>query len=160
MAKKRVTKPSSGLRHPDDFELGISFPGNRTYKLYLLRDGESFSTRQSTNYDHRWRGPALIYVEESPHRYVCDEYHVDDRSTWAWLGKLLSDGLPEGAHVLISRRDTQVNQAPAAPQTPAHPSADCESCKIPLTSPGLCYDCRELLPDAQVELDEFIDELQ
>ncbi len=94
------------VRSYDDFELGLRWPDGTTLKVFALKEGESIPNHLSTNYDHHWRGPALVYERVGPQSRQCDEHYVNDAGTWAWISSLVRDGLKGGAIVISKCQET------------------------------------------------------
>ncbi len=92
-------KKSPVVRTYDDPELCITHPDGSTTKLIVLAENERIPTLLSTNYDHHYIGPSLVYEQNGPNSRVCDEYHVNDKKTWEWIGRLIADGLSSGTRV-------------------------------------------------------------
>jgi hypothetical protein len=101
MAKKSKHR----VRPDDEFQLGLEWPDGRKVRVYVLREGESIPTRTSTNYDHHWHGPCLVYTELSPQGWKTHEHHVDDAGTWKWISTLVRDGVKDGLKVISPCQD-------------------------------------------------------
>lgn len=93
-------KVKHSVRSYDDFDLGIKWPDGTTVKVFALKDGESIPNHLSTNYNHHWSGPALVYERVTPQSRQCDEHDVNDKGMWKWISSLLRDGLKEGATII------------------------------------------------------------
>lgn len=93
-------RPQRTVRSYDDFEFGLKWSDGTTVKVFALKEGESIPNYLSTNYDHHWHGPALVYERVSPQGRQCDEYYVNDPGTWAWISSLVRDGIKSGATVI------------------------------------------------------------
>ncbi len=82
-----------------------------TTKIFVLDADEFIQTHLSTRYDHKYYGPALV-VETVGYSRKIDEHYVGDLKTWAWIGRLLEDGLASYGRKLTSKTDTFYRKNP------------------------------------------------
>lgn len=66
--------------------------GDWEMKWFFLGENESIQTLTSTVYDHKFFGPAVVTTVTTAQGYRIHEYHVNDRSVYEHLARLINNG--------------------------------------------------------------------
>lgn len=69
----------------------IDFKNNRKLKIFILDEGDSFAMNTSTNYDHRYKGPSLIFANTG-RGFQSSEHYVNNFEEWHYIDKMMQLG--------------------------------------------------------------------
>lgn len=109
--KKKKAAPKSRRREWED-SADLEWECNGiTTKLFLLEKGDIFPLRSSGTYDHCESGPGLALVKISPsHTETHVRASVRDPETWAWIARLMRDGIKsyDDAAKMLTKVDREV----------------------------------------------------
>lgn len=81
-------KPRAGLRSWEDPDLAWKIKGQEV-RIFLLEPKESIQTKTSTNYYHRFGGPAVVTLRLDRGSNIF-ERHPSDPAFWSWIARLIA----------------------------------------------------------------------
>jgi hypothetical protein len=69
----------------------IDHKNKQQTKIFMLDEGDSYPMNTSTNYDHRYFGPSLVFKNEGRGNQS-SEHYVNDFEAWEYIDQMMQLG--------------------------------------------------------------------